>query len=54
MFYTIEYAYAGNSKVTLFKNGVITFYKIMNDYNVEGYCMCLEDMGYSYKEKDGE
>lgn len=46
-YYTVEYAYMGNSKIRVFKeNGVEAFCSIQNDYNVEGYCNCLRDLGY--------
>ena len=49
-YFTTEYAYIGNTKIHVFKeNGVEAYYTIQNDYNVEGYCNCLKDMGYVEK-----
>lgn len=46
-YYTIEPAYTGNSKIRVFnENGVEAYYTILDDYNVEGYCYCLQDFGY--------
>lgn len=46
-YYVIDYAYAGNSKITILnKDGWFESYTIVNDYNVEGYCKCLQDFGY--------
>lgn len=47
----MEEAYCGNTKIRVYKpNGVEAFYTIQNDYNVEGYCNCLEEFGYERKE----
>lgn len=52
-YYTTDYAYMGNTKIRVFAaNGKEEFEKIVNDYNVEGYCKCLEDMGYVAKNEE--
>lgn len=53
-YFTTEYAYSGNTKIHVYKeNGIEAYHTIQNDYNVMGYCNCLEDMGYvqKYSEK---
>ena len=49
--YVIEYGvYSGNSEVTWFDGEKESGSSIMNDYNLEGFCDCLETFGYNKKE----
>lgn len=46
--YSTEYAYQGNTKITVYDElGDKKYCRILDDYNVEGYCKCLEDFGYT-------
>lgn len=45
--YTVEEAYTGNDKVTLYNNGKLEFYDIMSLYETDGYCNCLKNQGYT-------
>ena len=46
--YSLEYAYQGNTKITVSDElGDKKYCRILDDYNVEGYCKCLEDFGYT-------
>ena len=41
--YVISYAYTGNTKVSLYENGVL----IVADYDISGYVSCLQSQGYA-------
>lgn len=49
-YYTVEFAYSGNSKIRVYSDSKEISYTIVNDYNVEGYCKCLEDMGFEKRD----
>lgn len=44
--YVVSYAYAGNTKVSLYENGVLINYVIVADYDISGYVSCLQSQGY--------
>lgn len=45
--YTVEEAYSGNMKITKYSNGKEEHYNIVSDWQVSGYCMALEEQGYT-------
>ena len=45
--YVISYAYTGNTKVSLYENGVLINYVIVADYDISGYVSCLQSQGYA-------
>lgn len=45
--YVVSYAYAGNTKVSLYENGVLINYVIVADYDISGYVSCLQSQGYA-------
>ena len=38
--YVISYAYTGNTKVSLYENGVLINYVIVADYDISGSVVC--------------
>lgn len=45
--YVIKYeVYSGNDEVSQYIDGKFERTKIMNNYNTQGYCICLENEGY--------
>lgn len=45
--YTVEEAYSRNVKITRYCNGKEEYYNILSDWQVDGYCMALEEQGYT-------
>lgn len=45
--YTVEEAYSRNVKITRYTNGKEEYYNILSYWQVEGYCMALEEQGYT-------
>lgn len=44
--YVVSYAYIGNTKVSLYENGVLINSVIVADYDISGYISCLQSQGY--------
>lgn len=45
--YVVSYAYIGNTKVSLYENGVLINSVIVADYDISGYVSCLQSQGYA-------
>lgn len=45
--YVLKSAYAGNTRVESYTDGVMTDYDIIDNSQVPGYVACLEKMGYA-------
>lgn len=45
--YTVEEAYIGNDKITLYDNGKLKSYDIISNYETYYYCKTLERQGYT-------
>lgn len=44
--YVVSYAYIGNTKVSLYENGVLINSVVVADYDISGYVSCLQSQGY--------
>ena len=45
--YVLKSAYAGNTRVESYTDGVMTDYDIIDNSQVPGYVACLEELGYA-------
>ena len=45
--YVVSYAYIGNTKDSLYENGVLINSVIVADYDISGYVSCLQSQGYA-------
>lgn len=45
--YTVEYVYPSNSAINTYVDGKLHGYKIMFDWEVEGYCCRLKEEGFT-------
>lgn len=46
--FIMSYAYIGNTQFEVFDNhNNLIYSSIQSDFNIQGYCNCLCDMGYA-------